>query len=101
MVIEFCENGNLLSYLKDNRKDLDGNDQRQPFVSSLGLTTRLKFAYEVSKGMSYLERKKVVLFKILLLFSLNMCITQTCNVAIHMDKYVCTRYVKHVGVALF
>ena len=62
MIVEFCENGNLLRYLKDNRKDSDGNGE--PFISSLERTIRLKFAYDVSNGMSYLEEKKVLKYSL-------------------------------------
>ena len=57
MIVEFCENGNLLGYLKKNRKDLPSKESA--FVTSLEPVIRLKFALEVSKGMGYLEEKKV------------------------------------------
>ena len=62
MVVEFCENGNLLHHIKKHREEWSGNDQ--PFISSLDQPTRLKFAFDVSKGMKYLEGKKVRFFSI-------------------------------------
>ena len=57
MIVEFCEHGNLLNYLTKNRKDLPS--KQSTFVTSLEPLIRLRFALDVSKGMGYLEEKKV------------------------------------------
>lgn len=57
IVVEFCENGNLLSYLKKNRDDV--STKEGTFVTSLDPLTRVRMAYDVSKGMHFLEDKKV------------------------------------------
>ncbi len=58
VIVEYCENGCLLSYLKKNRVEVP---DKGTFVTSLDQLTRERFAYDVSKGMKYLEERKVSL----------------------------------------
>ena len=57
MIVEFCEHGDLLKYLQNNRKDLPS--KQSSIVTLLEPVIRLRFALDVSKGMGYLEEKKV------------------------------------------
>ncbi|CAB4004818.1 Fibroblast growth factor receptor 1 [Paramuricea clavata] len=57
VVVEYCEHGCLLSYLKKHRLDIPG---KGTFVTSLDQLTRVRFAYDVSKGMRYLEERKII-----------------------------------------
>ena len=57
MIVEFCEHGGLLKYLQNNRKDLPS--KQSSIVTLLEPVIRLRFALDVSKGMGYLEEKKV------------------------------------------
>ena len=61
IIVEYCEHGCLLNYLRENRQEvLD----RGTFVTSLNQVTRVRFAYDVCKGMAYLETLKVSLHRI-------------------------------------
>lgn len=82
IAIEFCENGNLLNYLRDHRNkftNLVGQDgdydfisggldsiTRQSFISpgkdpnGLNTVTLIKWVYEVATGMEFLSNKKVI-----------------------------------------
>ncbi|XP_028418177.1 angiopoietin-1 receptor-like [Dendronephthya gigantea] len=57
LIVEYCEHGSLLDFLKSHRQDVAENGT---FLTSLDQLTRLRFAYDVSKGMAYLETKKIV-----------------------------------------
>ena len=56
VVVEYCEHGSLLSYLKRHRQEVT---EKRTFFTSLDQLTRLRFAYDVCKGMAYLEERKV------------------------------------------
>ena len=53
--MELCENGNLLNFLRKNRQETAGGAT----LSTLDSLVRVRIAYDVSKGMHYLEDKKV------------------------------------------
>ena len=57
IVVELCEHGNLLNFLRKNRQEI--SDKTGGFISSLDPLLRVRIAYDVSKGMHYLEDKKV------------------------------------------
>lgn len=57
IVVELCEHGNLLSFLRKNRKEILG--RQGDYISALDPLLRVRIAYDVSKGMRYLEDKKV------------------------------------------
>ena len=54
--MEYCEHGCLLEYLRKNRKEVP---EQVTFITTLDQLTRVRFAYDVCKGMAYLEGKKV------------------------------------------
>ena len=56
-MVELCENGNLLSFLRNNRRDT--SERTGEVASSLDPLLRVRFAFDVSKGMKYLESMKV------------------------------------------
>lgn len=82
IAIEFCENGNLLNYLRDNRHkftNLVGQEGEYDFIKSgldsvtresfvspgkdqqgLNTVTLIKWVYEVATGMEFLSQKKVI-----------------------------------------
>ena len=55
--MELCEHGNLLNFLRKNRQETSG--RTGGFVLSLDPLLRVRIAYDVAKGMHYLEEKKV------------------------------------------
>lgn len=56
LLMEFCEHGDLKSYLKENEKKiLSGNENE-----ALNSRCLLKWMYEVAKGMQYLEENKIM-----------------------------------------
>ncbi|XP_028404351.1 uncharacterized protein LOC114526994 [Dendronephthya gigantea] len=58
IVVELCEHGNLLSFLRKNRKEI--LERQGDYISSLDPLLRVRIGYDVSKGMRYLEDKKIV-----------------------------------------
>jgi serine/threonine protein kinase len=58
IVVELCEHGNLLSFLRKNRQETPGKTGEH--ISSLDPLLRVRIAYDVAKGMHYLEEKKVM-----------------------------------------
>ncbi len=57
IVVELCEHGNLLNFLRKNRQETSG--KTGDYISSLHPLLRVRIAYDVSKGMHFLEDKKV------------------------------------------
>ena len=57
IVVELCENGNLLNFLRKNRQET--SEDSSATISSLDSLVRVRIAYDVSKGMHYLEDNKV------------------------------------------
>ena len=57
MVVEFAEFGNLLSYLRENRKQ--NYENMNEYKLLLSVADRLKIAGEVARGMSHLAMMKV------------------------------------------
>ena len=57
LVVEYCANGNLRDFLRNHRpSQIDlANDP----VPQLKIKDLLSFAYQITKGMSYLSSKKV------------------------------------------
>ena len=55
--MELCENGNLLNFLRKNRQKTSENFGAA--ISSLDPLVRVRMAYDVSKGMHFLEDNKV------------------------------------------
>ena len=57
IIVELCEHGNLLNFLRKNRQETLG--KTGDYISSLDPLLRVRIAYDVSKGMHFLEDKKV------------------------------------------
>ena len=55
--MELCENGNLLNFLRKNRQKT--SEDFCATISSLDPLVRVRIAYDVSKGMHFLEDNKV------------------------------------------
>ena len=92
--MELCENGNLLNFLRKNRQETP--EDSSATISSLEPLVRVRIAYDVSKGMHYLEDKKVldplpsphltrIIFKIFL--CIFIVFTVYCMVNSSMDAY--------------
>ena len=55
--MELCENGNLLNFLRKNRQKT--SEDFCATISLLDPLVRVRIAYDVSKGMHFLEGNKV------------------------------------------
>lgn len=80
MIVEYCEHGSLLQYLRNSRLEENGyinHRSRRYFMSQsesgdstepqlLNIRDLLSFAWQISKGMQYLSEIKVTHDKCLL-----------------------------------
>ena len=59
VVVEFCEHGNLLTYLRKNRYV---PEEGSSFTSTIDFVVRARLAWDISKGASFLETERVCVF---------------------------------------
>ena len=60
IVVEYIPNGNLKEFLLRSRgRDKDTYSNLAPYSTSLTSKDLISFAYQIARGMSYLERIKV------------------------------------------
>lgn len=58
LIVEYCSHGNLKDFLRNNRPSL--LELSGDMEVSLTFRDLLSFAYQITKGMSYLSSKKVI-----------------------------------------
>ena len=58
MVVEYCANGDLHNYVKKHRTDLSWMGKKDS-GTSIDYVTRLRIAFDVANGMSYMSTKGV------------------------------------------
>ena len=58
MVVEYCANGDLYNYVKKYRTDTNWFGQKDG-GTSIDYVTKLRIAFDVANGMSYMSTKGV------------------------------------------
>ena len=60
LLLEFCEHGNLKSFLRQNRRDFEKCFLNSNTYGKAQNRQLIKWAYDITKGMKYLSSKKIL-----------------------------------------